>query len=143
MEFILHGYCGVFCGACPNLLATRDGRIDETRQCFGCKSLKPTGFCKTCGIKACAQHKGYDLCGQCTDLQTCEMMLKFMADQQYPYGQCLAKNMESIREQGLAGWLEMQDRRWRCAACGTRHSWYQETCPHCGQVVADYRADLN
>jgi rubrerythrin len=50
--------------------------------------------------------------------------------------------MERIREESLPKWLEMQDKRWRCQACGAPHSWYHETCPQCGQAVASYRADL-
>jgi hypothetical protein len=86
MEFVLDGYCGVYCGACPVMLATKAGKIDDAQQCYGCKSEKPTGFCATCGIKACAQRKGYEFCDQCNELKTCELMQKFVSDQQYPYG---------------------------------------------------------
>jgi hypothetical protein len=26
MDFILHGYCGLYCGTCPNMLNTRVGK---------------------------------------------------------------------------------------------------------------------
>jgi hypothetical protein len=142
MDFILHGYCGVFCGACPVALETKVGRVDEDMQCYGCKSEKPTGYCATCGIKFCAQDKGYEFCGQCSELKTCELMRKFVSDPQYPYGQCVLKNMQKIREVGLPQWLEIQDKRWRCKTCGESHSWYHETCPQCGQAVASYRVDV-
>jgi hypothetical protein len=142
MEYVLDGYCGVYCGACPALLATKAGKIDAARQCCGCKSDKPTGFCATCGIKACAQSKGYEFCGQCSQLVTCELMQKFVADTQYPYGQCVLKNMQVIQEEGLAKWLETQDTRWRCQNCGAAHSWYQQNCPQCSQAVANYQADI-
>jgi len=142
MDYVHDGYCGVYCGACPTLLATKAGKIDEGLQCYGCKSEKPTGFCSTCGIKACAQGKGYEFCNQCSDLETCELMLRFVSDQQYPYGQCVLKNMETIRLTGLPGWLETQEKRWRCNACGAAHSWYHETCLKCGFAVNNYLADL-
>jgi hypothetical protein len=142
MDFILHGYCGVYCGACPTLLATMAGKLDETQQCYGCKSEKPTGFCSTCGIKACAQRKGYEFCNECSELKICEFMQKLISDTQYPYGQCVLENLEMIRQESLPKWLEMQDKRWRCKNCGVSHSWYHETCPECGHAVASYKADL-
>jgi hypothetical protein len=142
MDYILHGYCGVYCGACPNLWATKAGINNALQECYGCKSEKPTEYCSTCGIKACAQRKGYEFCGQCDGLRTCELMLNFVSDTQYPYGQCVLKNMQTIQEEGLPTFLEMQDKRWRCKNCGALHSWYHETCPQCGQAVASYKEDL-
>jgi hypothetical protein len=142
MDFILHGYCGIYCGACLILLATKTGELDETQQCYGCKSEKPTGFCSTCGIKACAQRKSYEFCDECSELKTCEVMQKLISDTQYPYGHCVLKNMQMIREEGLPKWLEMQDKRWRCRNCDAVNSWYQETCPQCGQTVTSYKEDL-
>lgn len=142
MDFVLHGYCGVYCGACPILLATKAGKIDDAQQCYGCKSEKPTGFCATCGIKACAQRNGYEFCGQCEELETCDLMRKFVSDTQYPYGQCVLRNMELIHETGLSKWLDLQEKRWCCQNCGMAHSWYHETCPQCGLAVASYQTDL-
>lgn len=36
MEFVLDGYCGVYYGACPVMLATRAGELGEVQQCYGC-----------------------------------------------------------------------------------------------------------
>ncbi len=140
MDFVLDGYCGLYCGACPDMLKTRAGKAADP--CYGCKSEHPTGHCATCGIKACARSKGYEFCDECAELSACEKMRGFMIDPQWPYHQSVLKNMEAIRRGGLATWLEAQDKRWRCANCGASHSWWDETCPQCGQAVASYRADL-
>ena len=142
MDYILDGYCGVYCGACPVILVTRAGNLEEDQQCYGCKSEKPTGFCETCKIKACAISKGFEFCIECGKLTTCDLMHKFIADQQYPYGQCVLKNLKMIQTTGTLNWLEMQDKRWRCGHCGDPHSWYQETCSNCGSSVNSYLADL-
>lgn len=142
MNFVPESYCGMYCGACPIMLATKVGECDEDKQCYGCKSEKPTGFCTTCGIKACAIGKGFEFCDQCDELKSCELMQKFVSDTEYPYGQCVLKNMEMIRVIGLPKWLEMQEKRWCCNICGAAHSWYHETCPQCGQAVASYKLDL-
>ena len=49
MDFVLHGYCGLYCGAGPILLNTKAGTASEP--CHGCKSKQPTGYCAVCGIK--------------------------------------------------------------------------------------------
>jgi hypothetical protein len=71
-----------------------------------------------------------------------EQMQKFMKDANWPYQQVVLKNMESIRRNGLSKWLEVKEQRWRCANCGRSHSWWDETCPQCGQAVANYLADV-
>lgn len=142
MDYVLDGYCGVYCGACPVMLATRAGSLEDDRQCYGCKSGKPTGFCETCELKACAIRKGFEICIECCEVTKCEFMCKFIADQQYPYGQCVLKNMLMIQIQGLPNWLGAQKKRWRCEHCGEPHSWYDETCPKCGQEVKNYQEDL-
>lgn len=142
MDYILDGYCGVYCGACPVIAATRAGNLEEDAQCYGCKSEKPTGFCETCRIKACAISKEFEFCSQCDKLTACDLMQKFIADQQYPYGQCVLKNLKMIQTTGRLNWLETQEKRWRCQHCGEPHSWYQETCSNCGSGVNSYLADL-
>ena len=137
MGFILHGYCGLYCGACTNMLKTKAGT--GTERCYGCKSEQPAGYCATCGIKACARGKGYEFCDQCNELTTCKIMQKFQKD---AIQQDVLKNMEMIRCDGLTKWLEAQEQRWRCTNCGASHSWFDETCPHCGQAVASYKADV-
>lgn len=140
MDFILHAYCGLYCGACPILLHTKAGT--GTDQCHGCKSEQPTGYCAICSIKTCAIQKGFEFCGECPDFNSCEQMRKFVEDTTWPYQQGVLKNMETIQRDGLSKWLEEQDMRWRCANCSAVHSWWDETCPQCGQAVASYKVDV-
>ena len=76
MDFVLHGYCGLYCGACPIMLNTKAGA--GTEQCYGCKSEQPTGYCAVCGIRDCARGKGYEFCNECSEYNTCERMQKFL-----------------------------------------------------------------
>jgi hypothetical protein len=141
MEFVLDGYCGLYCGACPNMLGTKSGLGNNP--CHGCKSEQPTGYCSICEIKACASGRGYDFCSQCGDFCACELLQKFVMDvKEWPHQQCVIKNMDTIRTKGKEKWLETQDKRWRCAYCGTSHSWFAETCSQCGKAVASYKADI-
>lgn len=140
MEFRLDGYCGLYCGACSMVLQTKAGTAEKT--CYGCKSEGPAGHCATCAIKACAKGKGYEFCIECPQVKTCELMLHFINDPQYPNGLCVMKNMQRIQTVGVPAWLAEQEKRWRCGACGLSYFWYDETCPHCGQPVASYKADI-
>lgn len=140
MDFVLHGFCGLYCGACPIMVTTKAGT--GTEQCYGCKSEQPTGYCSVCGIKSCALNKGYGFCNECPDYTSCEQMQKFLKDANWPYQQIVLKNLNLIQQNGLSNWLEEQDQRWRCKNCGTSHSWWDEACPRCGQPVKNYRADI-
>lgn len=142
MNFVLPGYCGMYCGACPNLLATREGKADADQTCHGCKSERPASYCATCGIKACARRKGIEFCDRCDGMATCELIRAFVSDTQFPYAQCAIKNLGVIQTEGLIRWLEMQEKRWQCGNCGSAFSWYHETCPRCGLAVASYKADV-
>ncbi len=140
MDFVLHAYCGLYCGACPILLSTRAGI--STEACHGCKSEQPTGSCAVCSIKACAQRLGYAFCNQCPEYERCERINAVLKDANWPYQQAAAHNLESIRQLGISAWLEAQAQRWRCTSCGAAHSWWDETCPRCGQATTSYKADL-
>jgi hypothetical protein len=140
MEFVLDGYCGLYCGACTMVLETKAGIAEKT--CYGCKSEGPAGHCATCAIKACAQSKGFDFCYQCADLETCEKMQHFIHDPQYPNGLNVPKNFTDIQRVGVKTWLTDQQQRWQCPNCGTAFTWYDEVCPQCSQPVKSYQADL-
>ena len=78
---------------------------------------------------------------QIHDLWT--LCLEVIADQQYPYGKCVLKNLKMIQTTGLVNWLELQVKRWRCRALPENlNSWYQVTCSKCGFAVNNYLADL-
>jgi hypothetical protein len=140
MEYVKDGYCGLYCGACPLMLATIAGTAESP--CYGCKSELPAGHCATCAIKSCARERGYEFCYECAELDGCEKMHAFMVDPQWPYHQAVLTNFDFIEAEGQPAWLDAQDKRWRCAACGESHSWWDEACKNCGQPVASYKADL-
>jgi len=140
MDFMYHGYCGLYCGACPIMLNTKPET--GTEECHGCKSEQPTGYCAICSLKACARRKGCVFCSECLEYGTWDLMQKFLKDANWPYQQIVTKNVESIRQNGLPKWLEAQEQRWRCTNCGGSHPWLDETCPQCGRAVASFQTDL-
>lgn len=151
MEFKLDAYCGLYCGACPMLLAHQNGELEvfaeriemdpEDARCLGCKSHKVAVFCESCGIRQCASGKGFDFCFQCEELP-CEQFVAFRDSEKWPYHAAVPKNLERIQQVGVEAWLAEQGVRWCCPRCGARFAWQDETCKKCGETVPNYRADL-
>jgi predicted RNA-binding Zn-ribbon protein involved in translation (DUF1610 family) len=40
-------------------------------------------------------------------------------------------NLSRIQKIGVRNWLTEQKSRWSCPECGTRFTWYDETCDLC------------
>ena len=53
-KFQLDGYCGDFCGACPNMVASEGATKHGDIKCYGCKLPRPNGKKPGCKIRACA-----------------------------------------------------------------------------------------
>ena len=123
-------YCGLYCGACANLIRSANARKPSDVKCLGCKSAKPPKWGSTCKIKACAKERGHDFCSQCKDYP-CEKLHDFHYCGR-DYRLLGAHNCEVIRDKGPEAWLKERKKRWTCPKCGTRFSWNDETCPKCG-----------
>jgi len=151
MEPRLDAYCGLYCGACPMMLAQQNGELDtlaekrgmepEEARCLGCKSDTVAVFCATCELRQCASQKGYDVCSECSDFP-CEPFVAFRDTEKWPYHAAVPKNLKRIQQVGIEPWLEEQEARWRCAHCGAKFAWQDESCGECGEPVANYKADL-
>jgi hypothetical protein len=149
MDYRYDSYCGLYCGACPVLVANKKGAVDELAEkfgmdaadlvCAGCKSGTVAGFCLECLFIPCARAKGVESCSDCKEYP-CERLTGFRDDVS-PHHSVVIKNLDRLKEIGLAAWLEEQDARWTCGACGARFDWYDEKCPDCGAETYDAQAE--
>lgn len=94
------GYCGLDCEECDAYIATinddenlrkRTARLwaelnnapilPEHINCEGChRDGRKTYFCESlCRIRKCAIEKGFDTCGDCPSLETCDAMKNLIA----------------------------------------------------------------
>ena len=126
-------YCGLYCGACPNLLKSEGAKDPAKVKCLGCKSGKTVGWCSKCKIKQCAQEQGVAFCSEC-DMYPCEKLQAFHNNGR-DYRLLASKNLDTIRDKGHGAWLKEQRKRWTCPTCGARFSWRDNTCPKCGKKV--------
>lgn len=99
-------YCGLMCGGCPIYLATREEDADRQRQmrieiarkinetyhsqykpvdvtdCDGCRTDSGRLFtgCLKCEIRACAQKRNLEHCGECDGYACDPLKLMFHTD---------------------------------------------------------------
>jgi hypothetical protein len=146
--------CGLYCGACYHYRAScpdgehllseesRGGRPLEGYGCRGCRSelLYVHPGCRECGIRACADSRGLQHCGECDEL-ACERLLAFQTDGRKHHLE-IVENLRVLKDQGHEKWLQEQALRWQCSECGMAFSWYEGTCHLCGAAVTSYRADV-
>jgi predicted RNA-binding Zn-ribbon protein involved in translation (DUF1610 family) len=135
MEFLLDGYCGLYCGACPILLATRNRTGEQA--CHGCKTDRNPEWCATCELKACARKRGVEFCYLCAEYP-CGKLERFTNSAEYPYHSEVYDYMKTIQTEGAAAWLEHMKTRWSCPACGKDASWWDQTCTQCGERLKGY-----
>ena len=146
--------CGLYCGACYHYRATcpegerllseeaRGGRPVEGFGCRGCRSelLYVHPGCRECEIRACADSRGLQHCGEC-DEAPCERLAAFQTDGRKHHLD-IVENLRALKDRGQDEWLQAQALRWQCSTCGAAFSWHESTCHVCGAAVASYGTDV-
>jgi hypothetical protein len=159
MKEFRHGsYCGLYCGACEIMKACRKelatgvkarwedlpeqfrkniGKADLV--CQGCTTDTVFQGCRGCSIRACARGNKVESCVLCREYP-CQLV-KDRQDHMtktrttLPHTRVMFRNLDVIREKGMAAWLKEREREWSCPQCGTSFSWYQELCEKCGKEL--------
>jgi hypothetical protein len=142
-------YCGIYCGACPILVANVKGVVKEKAAawemkakdivCRGCKSTTLAVYCKDCVMRLCARDRDLDFCVECEDYP-CNSFETFQRDR-FPHHTLIAPNLAAICAAGVDAWLEGQKKRWSCPKCGEPFTWYEEECAKCGGKLYDACAE--
>jgi hypothetical protein len=147
VSYKLLGVCGLYCGACNHYRASfpegehllqkllqKDKTMEEPT-CQGCRSDKLRHHCSECKIRECAEGKGINHCGDCTEIP-CEMLRNFQLDGRAHHLDVM-DNLAELREQGCEKWLKKQELKWKCQ-CGAGYSWYETECRFCGSPFDFY-----
>ena len=145
--------CGLYCGACSTYIARKRGdeaaldvvakRITELRGwvikseedlvCDGCLSSQLAIMCRRCAMRTCAIEKGITYCAQCSDFP-CKTIIDFNNDGR-PHHSEVLDNVCRQQEIGIDAWLDEQEKRWHCMACGCIIEWYDTQCPQCAATL--------
>ena len=149
MEYRYDAPCGIYCGACAALNATREGSLEKLAKqvnedpaqlkCAGCKTDVNASYCDGCFFRDCAAGQGFEFCFECEDYP-CEPLAAFRRDK-WPHHSRVLKNLAEIQELGLDVWLEQRAKRWSCPECGKGFTWYDAKCEKCGAELYDCRAE--
>ncbi|MBC7233417.1 MAG: DUF3795 domain-containing protein [Chloroflexi bacterium] len=143
----LIGRCGLYCGACTIYRAYQDGRQfqellaakyncqPEQVRCEGCQVLTESCWGYNCPIVACLRTHGYNFCYECAQWahRTCEKYAR-IANSYAGRGEDVYANLLTIQAGHTDEWLQEQEQRWRCTACGQPSAAWDDRCRWCGAI---------
>jgi len=143
--------CGLYCGACDVFLATQRGEQEALAKmwgrsvseitCRGCRSPQRAAFCTDCGIRDCVRRRAIAHCGLCPRFP-CEQLVEFRDSA--AHHAAVLRNLRRLKAAGSERWLQEQQERWRCPACGRASGWYDTQCDRCGTpLVSCQEEDLS
>lgn len=147
--------CGLYCGACPNYLASQQNDDHKFRAtveqlssrnwkfrredllCDGCRGGRlRASFCQKCAIRACAAKKTETgRCSECSEF-ACSRIAGFINDGMLHHAEVL-ENLRQIRKVGIENWAKQEDERWHCPQCRASIAWYDPACIKCGAKRSD------
>ncbi len=146
----LAGRCGLYCGSCIIYRAERDsqqlreeisrenGCEPEDVHCSGCQSVLIDGWDsddvwgKNCEIVRCLESKELSTC------HGCEVKCHSFQDwyeHMLEYGEDLKQNLKRINCGDLDAWLEEEEEKWSCKACGKPLIINLDRCHMCGESI--------
>ena len=144
--------CGLYCGVCGILYATRENDLKfkeilagfysdklskseklsvEDIHCKGCLSSEPFYFCRECAIKDCVTQKGYSGCHECADFP-CTLIEEFPI----PLGKKVILRAIPYRKKvGTEKWVMDEEARYICPECGQKLFRGAKRCNKCKTPV--------
>jgi hypothetical protein len=144
--------CGMYCGVCAVMYATRDDNlrfkerlvgvykgklpgsehlsVDDIR-CRGCLSEEPFLYCNACAIKNCTKNKGYTGCHEC-DAFPCEWIDGFPIQ---VGKKVILRAIPHWRAVGTEKFVQDEEARYVCPGCGHKLFRGVKRCNRCGLEV--------
>jgi hypothetical protein len=124
--------CGINCGTCIAYLREKKNR------CHGCRhaDLNIPVSRLNCKIKNCEhlQQMESKLCSDCR-LFPCARLKNIDKRYRTKYNTSLIQNLITIRETGMASFLEYEAGKWSCPNCGSVLSVHSDSCIKCNLEI--------
>nr|MBC7244904.1 DUF3795 domain-containing protein [Chloroflexota bacterium] len=145
----LIGRCGLYCGACAIYRAYQDGQqfqealakrhncSAEQVRCEGCQDLTEACWGYDCPIVLCLRTQGYEFCYEYVNWtnKNCEKYAQ-IANSYAARGEDVYANLHAIQAGCVKDWLQQQEQRWRCPACGQPCAVWDDNCRWCGEALS-------
>ena len=132
MEEILIAPCGMNCALCVSYLAMQNDLKKKGFNKKYCPGCVPRG--KNClFMRDSCEKVGKGLvrfCFECGDFP-CKRLKALDKRYREKYHMSMIHNLESIKEQGMAGFLKNQEEKWRCPDCGGTICCHNGLCFSC------------
>jgi hypothetical protein len=132
MEEQLIAPCGMNCGLCVSYLALKNDLKKKGFSKKYCPGCLPRG--KNCVfMKGQCELLGKGLvrfCYECADFP-CRRLKSLDKRYRSSYHMSMIENLEAIRDNGMAGFLETESGRWRCPQCGETICCHNGLCFSC------------
>lgn len=124
--------CGMNCRLCYGFIRIKN----RCPGCGGNDANKPH-HCVSCKIRNCEQLKTgrSGLCFECD--KTCRRLKQLDKRYREKYHMSMLENLAYIRDNGMKAFLNREEVRWTCPACGRILCVHRETCPACGALQPD------
>ena len=125
---ILIAPCGLNCRLCYAYTRAKN-------PCHGCRgddALKMKS-CLACRIKNCEKlaEGGFKYCYEC-DTFPCALMKRLEKRYRTKYGVNPFENLNTIQENGIDQFVEIEISKWTCPECGTILCMHNPQCLACG-----------
>ena len=132
MEAKLIAPCGINCGVCMAYLRTNN-------HCPGCRDLKsdlPVSISR-CAVRSCETIR-LNSSGLCYECEAFPCRRVKQLDKRYTtkYHMSMIGNLRTIRDKGMATFLDREANKWRCPDCGGTVSCHRLTCAACGAILS-------
>jgi hypothetical protein len=121
--------CGMNCGLCMCFLRDKD-------TCPGCRAGEEGARAKSvlgCSIRNCETVRSSEsgFCGDCAKLP-CPRLKRLDVRYREKYRMSMLANLRSIRDHGVAAFVEAERERWACPQCGGLQCVHTPQCMYCG-----------
>ena len=120
--------CGIDCRLCY-------AYIREKNHCPGCRGddLQKMKSCLACKIKNCEKlvEEDFKYCFECGSYP-CDSLKKLDKRYRMKYGVNPFENLNTIQENGIDQFVEIEMTKWTCPECGTILCMHKPQCLTCG-----------
>ena len=125
--------CGMVCAVCSGYLALKHDVKEKGVRMAYCKGCRPRD--KKCAFlkKRCELllNKNVEFCYECEEFP-CKNLKHIDNRYQTFFHMSLIDNLQFIKENGLAEFLENQRKKWQCPDCGEVLCCHNGICFSCG-----------